>query len=235
MAFLLPETARKIVGNGSLPTSGVHRLPIPQIIGLQTSIRTTTLPTSRGQCHIPNPFLCIATLFHKDVAIITSTIGVLYMTSVCIQASLSSIFIDLYHLGELESGLIYLPFGFGCALAAYFTGEIIAYDTSCVIKAFNYSLWPLGKILDKDYRHIADVYEIIIDTVHGDDILGFPIEKARLRSILYPIVIALVALLGYGWSLDRKAVCAFIILKEHCLLYNSIFRFLLFSNSSWEL
>lgn len=122
MVFLLPETARKIVGNGSSPVSRLYKLPFSNITGYRTcSIKT--IPRTSRECHVPNPWFCISTLFYKDVAIIVGTVGILYMTCVCVQASLSSIYINLYGFGELQSGLIYLPYGFGCALAAFLTGE----------------------------------------------------------------------------------------------------------------
>lgn len=122
MAFLLPETARKVVGNGSIPATGIHKLPIPKLLGLETT--PTAVSKTKHEWKLPNPLICLYTLAHKDTAIIVVTIGILYMTCVCVQASLSSIFISTYHFGELESGLIYLPFGFGCSLAAYFGGRI---------------------------------------------------------------------------------------------------------------
>lgn len=135
MTFLLPETARRIVGNGSLPVLGLHKLPFAKLAGLQTHSTKMAISTNKRQCYVPNPFLCISTLFHKDVAIITTTIGIFYMTCICVQASLSSIFIDIYGLGELESGLIYLPFGFGGSLAAYCTGEMLRH--------FLLEMWPI--------------------------------------------------------------------------------------------
>lgn len=122
MIILLPETARKVVGNGSIPATGIHKLPIPRILGLATT--PTAVSSVKHKWKLPNPLTCLYTLAHRGTAIIVAVVGILYMTCVCIQASLSSIFISNYHFGELESGLIYLPFGFGCSLAAYFGGRI---------------------------------------------------------------------------------------------------------------
>ena len=87
-----------------------------------TTAAVSTPLLAERQWHIPNPLKCIYTLFRKDTAIIVCSMGILYMTSSCIQASLSSSFISVYRFGEIESGLIYLPFGVGCASAAYLTG-----------------------------------------------------------------------------------------------------------------
>lgn len=125
MIFLSPETARQVVGNGGISATGIHRLPIPGLLGLSKSL--TAMSSVKPSWKIPNPLICLYTLAHKDTGIIVATVGILYMACVCIQASLSSIFISIYHFGEIESGLIYLPFGFGCSLAAYFGGS--AYPT----------------------------------------------------------------------------------------------------------
>lgn len=39
-------------------------------------------------------------------------------------------------------------------------------------------------ITDRDYRVTAKSHGLSIDRVRGDDILGFPIERARLRTVL---------------------------------------------------
>lgn len=49
------------------------------------------------------------------------------MTYGCIQASLSSLFIDIYGFEELEVGLVYLPFGFGCLIASFISGMLFFY------------------------------------------------------------------------------------------------------------
>lgn len=53
---------------------------------------------------------------------------------------------------------------------------------------------------------MAKLHNLVVDDIHGDNLFTFPIEKARLRSIIYPIVAVLPATIGYGWSLNFKAV-----------------------------
>jgi hypothetical protein len=49
--------------------------------------------------------------------------GLFYMAYCCVQASLSTLFITIYGFEELYAGLIYIPFGIGCALASYTCGK----------------------------------------------------------------------------------------------------------------
>jgi hypothetical protein len=63
-----------------------------------------------------------------------------------------------------------------------------------------------GTIMNHDYRATARRYSITIDTIAGDDLITFPIQKARFRSIWYSISAAGVATIGYGWTLVAKTV-----------------------------
>ncbi|MCJ1337330.1 hypothetical protein MMC09_002612 [Bachmanniomyces sp. S44760] len=180
--FALPETLRNIVGNGSLRATSVNRLPFPKMYALNDLERSSLSRNSRLQ--LPNPFTCIRVLLRRDTAIVVFTLGVLYTLYSCLQASLATLFIGLYDLTELQAGLIYLPFGLGCAMAAYFT----------------------GRLLDRDYRLTADVNGLPISRSGGDDLAKFPIEAARLRSLFYPLSIAIAAIAGYGWTVQAETV-----------------------------
>lgn len=65
---------------------------------------------------------------------------------------------------------------------------------------------PKGSLLDHDYRVIARKNEIEINIPGSDDLDHFPIERARFRSIWHVISAGAVSLVGYGWSLQLKAV-----------------------------
>lgn len=64
----------------------------------------------------------------------------------------------------------------------------------------------LGKIMNRDYRLTARAHNLVIDTNHGDDLTGFPIEKARFRSIWYSICATGISTAGYGWSIQSRTV-----------------------------
>lgn len=59
----------------------------------------------------------------------------------------------------------------------------------------------LGRILDRDYKHIATKYGFPVDRKKGDDLTEFPIEKARFRSTFIPLAVVCCALVAYGWCL----------------------------------
>lgn len=72
----------------------------------------------------------------------------------------------------------------------------------------------LGKLMDRDYRILADRHGFVINRDRGDDLIDFPIEKARLRSIWYLVVVAAVSIVGYGWTVQTRTVYAPFISSE---------------------
>lgn len=65
-----------------------------------------------------------------------------------------------------------------------------------------------GKWIDRDYRIVAKSHKLPIDKVSGDDLLHFPIEEARLRSVFLPTLGALVSVVSYGWLVDHRICMA---------------------------
>jgi len=57
-----------------------------------------------------------------------------------------------------------------------------------------------------EYRRVASRSGFAIDRTRGDDLLNFPIEKARLRATYFYMGAAAVTTIGYGWALDRHTV-----------------------------
>lgn len=134
IAIFLPETSRFIVGNGSREVSGIQRTLFSclrrvgpkrkeegeiRVCGDSPNHRN---PRPVTKYHIPNPLTSLKMLREKDTALITSIHGVYYMLYSCLQASLSPLFIHLYHLSELNAGLIYLPYGIGSVAGGYCSG-----------------------------------------------------------------------------------------------------------------
>lgn len=195
--FFLPETARNIVGNGSAIPFGIYKLPFAN----KHSAVIDTQPARRPKIRFPNPLLSLYVLRKWDTAITILAFSILYMIYMSVQTSLGSLFIVKYALSDLQGGLIYLPFGIGCALAAFFTGEshpriLLA----CIAHTFT------GRLLDRDYRLTAQKHDIPLDKSRLVDLDTFPIVQARLRSIYVPILVAISTISGYGWCLEAKTV-----------------------------
>ncbi|KUJ17405.1 multidrug resistance protein [Mollisia scopiformis] len=184
--LLLPETARGVVGNGSLRPPPYSRLLDLPGSTLKTSTSSSESTPMKRKRSFPNPLKSLTLLLSKDNAAVAFAGAFLYTTFCCISASLGTLFVNIYQLNELQAGLIYLPFGIGCSLAAI---------TS-------------GKLIDRDYRIMAKLHGLSIDRVRGDDLRSFPIEMARLRSVFVPLVVSVVSVIGFGWAVEKVAPLA---------------------------
>ena len=185
MMLTLPETARRVVGNGSLEPPQLSKLPQKAWMKNWQSDTLTDCDPPKRKRAFPNPLNSLTMLLGKDNAAVVFAGAFLYVTFCCLPASLATLFIELYRLNQLQAGLIYLPFGIGCTLAALAS----------------------GKLIDRDYRKTAESHNLPVDRVRGDDLRSFPIEQARLRSVFLPLILAVVSVVGFGWALDKRAVC----------------------------
>ncbi|KAJ5693289.1 hypothetical protein N7462_002712 [Penicillium macrosclerotiorum] len=182
--LFLPETSRHVVGNGNIAPTGINRVFFPCLTPSKLTTERPS-PTSKARsCPIPKPWTTLSILTHPSTAIVVGSVGVYYTIYTCIQASLSSLFGQIYHTSGLVSGLTYLPFGVGCAISAFAT----------------------GKLLDIEYRSTASRYNIQVDKSKDHDLTSFPVEEARLRIINYFLLVCCLLIIGYGWSLQYQAV-----------------------------
>ncbi|KAK3936232.1 major facilitator superfamily domain-containing protein [Diplogelasinospora grovesii] len=65
-----------------------------------------------------------------------------------------------------------------------------------------------GKLMDANYRAVARAAGWTVDRVAGDDLLRFPVERARTRGSLTLLAISTVTMVGYGWAVQRGAPAA---------------------------
>ncbi|KAI1248997.1 hypothetical protein MGN70_008604 [Eutypa lata] len=105
--FTLPETSRLIVGDGSIPATGINRTFVAFLADRKKrnqeqkeQVKETTRKIS-----FPNPLACLKLLLLKDISIVLLCNGIYYTTYCCMQASLSTLFIDVYGYQELQAGL----------------------------------------------------------------------------------------------------------------------------------
>ncbi|KAK0705837.1 major facilitator superfamily domain-containing protein [Apiosordaria backusii] len=186
MLLFLPETARGIVVNGSTkPRRRYNRPFINHLIPPQRQIEAT-VETDKKSLDILNPFAALRLLSRPSTAISCLTYGINYSVYSCLQASLSTIFVERYGVSGFVAGVIYIPFGVGCALSAYTT----------------------GKLLDITYRQTAAKQGIVITKGKANDLTVFPIERARLRFIIFSTVSSAALVMGHGWALECTASLA---------------------------
>lgn len=183
--FLLPETSRNIVGDGSIRPPKHLRLPVPSIMcHWQDNDDDDNDDNRPYQWRVPNPLKSLVLLIRPDNTVVMFAIGILYLIYTCYQTSISTLFINIYGLNQWQAGLVYLPFGLGGTLSTFFT----------------------GRLLDKAYHRARVARGLSTDKAVGDDLDNFPVEKARLTVIWIPLLVSTVSTVGIGWILQRRLV-----------------------------
>ncbi|KAK1721105.1 major facilitator superfamily transporter [Colletotrichum lupini] len=191
-ALFVPETCRGVVGNGSIPAQSWNR-PLIDLIRRRRRNRrhqdtgalsqTESIPAHpHRKLRFPNPIRSVKIIFEKEMALVLAYNSLLYVAFICVAATLGTLFREIYHFNDLELGLCYLPYGAGCVVASL--GQ--------------------GYVLDWNYRRIASQIGFAIDRRRGDDLLKFPIEKARLQPVYPAVAVGLAALTAYGWVLHYE-------------------------------
>lgn len=187
------------MGDGSIPAQGINRLPV--LVEPRSEISAPVIAVEQKKKGGLNPVACLQLLLRKDNAVVLLCYGIYYMTYCCIQASLSTIMQPIYHLDELQAGLIYIPFGIACLASVLIWGMAFG---GC-FPGVNTDNQP-GKLLNHDYAKISRQMGLPTQNHAHTSLPEFPLEKARLQSSLYLVVATAVATIGYGWSLDMRAV-----------------------------
>ncbi|MCJ1424394.1 hypothetical protein MMC29_002282 [Sticta canariensis] len=208
----LPETARNVVGNGSVEAGRWWEMTWGRCAWdwSRRTLRTRMKSKMERECmrnemnesegetigdrvdraiqakkrfRSLNPLPCLRIIFWKDAAQVLWVHGSYYMVDYSIQTSIPPSYKDIYHFNEIEIGLSYLPRGAGIILGGYVN----------------------GRMMDRNYEITAKQIGHQIDRDCGDDINKFPIEKARTRGTYYLLGVLSLILIGYGWALDQRS------------------------------
>jgi hypothetical protein len=182
IALFLPETSRGIVGNGCVEARGINRPLLPFLLPKVAATTMDGAPDQKkdqGSASM-NPLMSIKLLRSTGTALVVVSYGVGYATYSCLQASLSSLFLNIYEIAGLVSGLIYIPFGIACALSAFAT----------------------GRLLNRNFRKTATELGFPVTQNKAEDLSTFPIEKARLRTVVPLVSFSACLIIAYGWQLQ---------------------------------
>ncbi|KAL1976906.1 hypothetical protein VTN31DRAFT_3188 [Thermomyces dupontii] len=182
--IFFPETARKIVGNGS-----IRPPPLNMSLNMYRKMRkiskencTVAVESTGSQPRrltFPNPLSTLIILFEKDTALLLICNSLLFAGFYDVAVAMTSLFKRIYGLSDLQIGLCYLPFGMGSALASVVN----------------------GKLLDFNYRRIATRLGLPVVRNQNTDLQQFPIEKARLQMAMPLVVGSSCCVIAFGWFL----------------------------------
>lgn len=179
--IFFPETARGVVGDGSLPPQKWNVPLINYLKSGNSHAESESLPRPPKQkISFPNPFQTLAIVFQKDTSIILFSNAILFAGFYDVSATIPAIFNELYGLDDLQVGLCYIPFGVGASLASILN----------------------GKLLDRNYRRIAIKIGFPLAKNRHTDLRNYPIEKARLQIAFPMLSIGSLCVLAFGWCLN---------------------------------
>ncbi|KAJ5569746.1 uncharacterized protein N7459_009176 [Penicillium hispanicum] len=180
--IFFPETARGVVGDGSLPPQKWNMSLISYLESRKAREEGIASPVASGKQKLsfPNPVETLAIVFQKDTSIILFCNALLFAGFYDVSATIPSIYSELYGLDDLQIGLCYIPFGLGASIASIIS----------------------GKLLDYNYRRIAKSRGFPLFKNRHTDLKNFPIEKARLQIAFPMLTLGSLSILAFGWFLN---------------------------------
>lgn len=198
LTLTFPETARNVVGNGSISPQGwnmslLSYLQVRRIQKEQQSAppleRTTTRESQRAaqrtlakkrKLRFPNPLHSAVVLLEKDVALLLFYNSLVYSAFYDVMASAPQLLQEIYGYDALKIGLCFLPLGCGCFLAPTLS----------------------GKLMDWNFRRTASKIGYEIVKGKANDLRTFPLERCRIEVALPLVLIGNLAILCYGWVMQ---------------------------------
>ncbi|KAI1845232.1 hypothetical protein JX265_005387 [Neoarthrinium moseri] len=187
----LPESSRRIVGNGSIPPPRWNTALFAYFRRSYTTRDNAAVPNelqkkSPSKRAAINPLTSLKLFREKETCLLLLYSGLVYASSYMVLSTFSDQLEEIYGFDTLRISLCYLASGFGTVTSVLLT----------------------GRILDWNFRRHAGLVGMEISKQKQQDLSGFPIEVARLQSSIPALILASVSLICYGWTLQKKAPLA---------------------------
>jgi multidrug resistance protein len=187
--LLFPETARKVVGNGSIPPPKRNMSLIGYLKARRMASEGGANPPCLSQITFPKPWRTLSIISHKHMGILLLANSIFFSGFYVLSASIPYIFQASYGFDALQIGLCFIPIGIGSSLASVIN----------------------GKLLDYNYRRIARDLDFPVVKNRHTDLRNFPVEKARLQMAFPMLAAAASAMIAFGWCLEVTAPIAGLI------------------------
>ena len=120
LSMFLKETARNVVGNGSLMPHGINMSVLQLLQGRGT--KRSDGKRTRMTIRIPNVIEPLKLIFYKTTFPTLFSNAVFYMLFASLQATLAPLVQDIHGLSPFQAGLCYLAFGVSCGVASVSVG-----------------------------------------------------------------------------------------------------------------
>lgn len=197
--FVLAETSRRIVGNGSIvPKNIINRAPLiylPHFKKRMNNAVSTLQP--KGPFDILGPFKIF---FEKDVFCVNLPLGMHFAAWTMVLTSLSTeLESEKYNYSVMHVGLIYLPQGLAC-----FVGSIL-----------------IGRALNWYYKYRKNQYDRQMDDVPLDERPPFNLAATRLTLTIIPLIFMIIGLIVFGWCIQFKQHIISIIISTILISFSA--------------
>jgi multidrug resistance protein len=174
--FLFPETCRNVVGNGSIPATGINQSVISwwqqrrkrASLGVDAEEERESKP-ERRKVSFPNPLATIKIIAEKESAIILLYNGFFFTGMMVTVTSIPDLFTKAYNLSELHLGLCFIANGIGSLISSL----------------------SMGHVVDWNFRRHAKAMGMVITKGKQQDLSNFVIPGH---------IIGIFGLVAFGWT-----------------------------------
>lgn len=201
LLIALPETCRKIVGNGSIPPPR-YCMSVLTYLHLRKQRKAGIAPqreSASGFKPRPNPLKSVYIITQKESSVIIFYAGTLFAGIYMVLSSMPSQFAEKYHFNTLQIGLCYIPTGLGSLTASF----------------------VVGKLINWNFRRHAKASSMEITKSKQQDLTNFPIEAARLQVVFPLVYVAAATVVSYGWIMESRTHLAgpviFLYISTFCM------------------
>ena len=189
LLLFLPETCRKVVGDGSVPPPSINT-SISDIIrhrrreerGDIASPEDIAEMRKNYAFRFPSPLPTLKVVTDSETGAILLTTGLMYAGFYAVMTGATTTFHEVYHFNNIQTALMYLPMGAGGVVSAFSTGRIV----------------------DWNYRRHAKRAGMPVVRNRRQDISNFNIEKARLQIAIPMYYLSTVVMICFGWVMGRR-------------------------------
>jgi MFS family permease len=198
---ILPETCRKVVGNGSVPPQKWN-VSVLTYINLRSQRKAGSIHAQQHTlAYKPriNLLGSVRILFDKESGLVLLYFGIIFSGFYMVITGMPSLLQQHYNFNTLQIGLCYIPSGCGSLTAAVF----------------------IGRVQDWNFRRLANKQGMVVDKKKQQDISNFPIELSRLQVTMPLVAIAGFIIVGFGWVIEFRTSFAgpliFLFISTFCL------------------
>lgn len=194
--FVLPETLRLIVGNGSIPPKKFFYKSIFLYLNY-FKVKLTHDEDTKTKKQNLDFFSPFKMLFRKEIALTLIPSGLIFATWTMTLTTMGTELQSQYDYSIMHVGLIYLPQGIACLV-------------STVVS---------GRVLNIYYRYRRKKYNKMIEDckLSGESPSDFNVIRSRLDITIIPSFGVIAGLLIFGWCIQYKKHVISIIISS-CMI-----------------